>query len=49
MNTDLLTLGLNISQNDNPTPTVTPENVDQADTIQPEEAEDNIFTFRDGT
>lgn len=49
MNTDLLTLGLNISQNDNTTPVVTPESVDQGDTIQPEEAEDNIFTFRDGT
>lgn len=49
MNTDLLTLGLNIGQNDNTTPVVTPESVDQGDTIQPEEAEDNIFTFRDGT
>lgn len=49
MNTDLLTLGLNINQNDNTTPTVTSATIDQGDTIQPEEAEDNIFTFRDGT
>ena len=49
INTDLLTLGLNISQNDNTIPTVTSENIDQGDTIQPEEAEQNIFTFKDGT
>ena len=49
MNTDLLTLGLNIGQNDDTTPVVTPESVDQGDTIQPEEAEDNVFTFKDGT
>ena len=49
MNTDLLTLGLNINQNDDTVPTVTPATIDQGDTIQPEEAEDNIFTFKDGT